>query len=270
MSKHLHSRIEVLRDSFPDRPEMGPSLSRVLMDEVASGDRPATIRLSRPGRVVAFGRRDTVSPGYEAAVSAARRGGFEAMERLAGGRAAAYSEGTISLTMTTPEEHPARRTNQRFELVADLVASALIDLGIDARIGEVPGEYCPGAFSVNAGGRVKLAGIAQRMIKGAAHVGVVLVVSGSGLIRETLEPVYGALELDWDPLSTGAVEDETGALARSDAMAGENGLTMEAVDDALLERLASVFELEGVDLDSGTLHLAEEKAPNFRSPRTDS
>ncbi|HNC14834.1 MAG TPA: hypothetical protein PLV77_02935, partial [Solirubrobacterales bacterium] len=77
---------QLLRDGFPDRPEMGPALSRTLLEQVAAGQRPATVRLSRPGRVVAFGRRDVVSPGYADAVAAARAGGFPGMERLSGGR----------------------------------------------------------------------------------------------------------------------------------------------------------------------------------------
>ena len=31
MSKYTHIRLDLLRDSFPDRPEMGPALSRQVM-----------------------------------------------------------------------------------------------------------------------------------------------------------------------------------------------------------------------------------------------
>ena len=39
---------------------------------------------------------------------------------------------------------------------------------VDARVGEVPGEYCPGSHSVNARGRVKVVGTAQRMVRRVA------------------------------------------------------------------------------------------------------
>jgi hypothetical protein len=36
-------------------------------------------------------------------------------------------------------------TGERFERFASLIAAALGGLGVDARVGEVAGEYCPGA-----------------------------------------------------------------------------------------------------------------------------
>jgi len=250
----MQSDFELIRDAFPQNPAMGPALSRVLLDQVASGERGATLRLSRPGRVVAFGRRDTTSPGYRDAVAAARAGGFDAMERIAGGRAAAYSEGTLSMTMTFADPTPASRTNQRFEYAAGIARDALADLGIDARVGEVEGEYCPGAFSVNSGGRTKLVGIGQRMIRGAAHVGFVIAVRDAALIRSVLEPVYAALDLEWNPSTVGAVEDERG------------GADLTTVEEALLDRIASGSDLAEVNLDRDTVSLALGKAEGFRSP----
>lgn len=250
----MKPEIELLRDAFPDLPEAGPSLSRILLDQVASGERPATARLSRPGRVVAFGRRDTRSPGYGEAVAAARERGFGGMERLTGGRAAAYSEGTLSLTITIPDRAPAERTERRFHDASALVRDAFEGLGIDARVGQVPGEYCPGDFSVNAREERKLAGVGQRMVKGAAHVGFVIVVSGSDLIRQVLEPVYTALGLEWDPGTVGAVEDEV------------PGVNLEAVEAALLDRLDSAFAVSPVKLDESTSRLATVRAARFRSP----
>jgi lipoate-protein ligase A len=223
---------QLLREGFPDRPELGPALSRVLLEQVASGERPATVRLSRPGRVVAFGRRDAVAPGYKAAVRAAAEQGFPGMERISGGRAAAFTEGALSLTLTLPDPHPAERTDQRFAEWTGLVRDAFADLGADARIGAVPGEYCPGEYSVNAGGRIKLAGVGQRMIRGAAHIGFVILVSGSELVAETLEPVYGALGLEYRPETVGSLEDAVPGVGREDA------------ERVLLGRLGRAAELE--------------------------
>jgi lipoate-protein ligase A len=250
----MQSELSLLRDAFPTAPEMGPALSRVLLDQVAAGDRGPTVRLSRPARVIAFGRRDLKAPGYPEAVAAARSAGFGAMERISGGRAAAYCEGTLSLTVTLPDPMPARQTSARFEWAASTARDALLGLGIDARIGEIEGEYCPGAFSVNSGGRTKLVGIGQRMIPGAAHIGFVIAVSGSALIRQVLEPVYSALELDWNPATVGAVDDEL------------PGTGLEDTEAALLTRLRDDSTVIETALDHETLELARLAAPRFRSP----
>jgi hypothetical protein len=136
------------------------------------------------------------------------------------------------------------RTTERFRELAELLAAALSELGVDVRVGEIPGEYCPGAWSVNAGGRTKLVGIGQRLIAGAAHRGAVVVVGGSERIRAVLVPVYDALGLNWDPATAGSVEDEIGDLGRA------------AVEEAILARLRDRYELITDGLDSTTLELA--------------
>lgn len=238
---------------------MGPAISRALLERVAAGEVSETIRLSRPGRVVAFGRQDVVSANYPAAVAAARAAGYEAMERLAGGRAALYFEGALSLTHTVSDPEPPKRTKARFAEICDLLCEAFAGLGVDARVGEVPGEYCPGDYSVNAGGRVKLAGVGQRMIRGGAHVGTVIVVRDSAEVRRVLTPVYSALNLEWRPETTGAVLEESDPV-------GDNDAGMEAVEEAILEASSSRYELVPGELDPGTLDLAESIAERYRSP----
>ena len=104
-------------------------------------------------------------------------------------------------------------------------------LGIDARIGELPGEYCPGKWSVNVGGRVKVMGVGQRLVRGAAHVGGVVVVDDGERIRDVLIPVYRALQLDWDPRTTGALADRA------------PGLDNEKVSSAIIAAMSRHFEL---------------------------
>ncbi len=176
------------------------------------------------------------------------------MERIAGGRAAAYTEGTLSLTLTIPDDSPAQRTTERFEFAAGLARDAIASLGIDARIGEVAGEYCPGEFSVNAGGERKLVGIGQRLIKGAAHVGFVIAVREAATVRDVLEPVYGALDLEWNPDTVGALDQEMPSVE------------LEQVERALLETLGSQAGLRETGLDPATLDLAAAAATRFRSP----
>ena len=101
-------------------------------------------------------------------MTAARGQGFESVLRLAGGRAAVFHEGTIGLAHAVPDATPRLGSAQRFELTAGLVARALRGLGVDARVGEVQGEYCPGHLQRQRRGERKLAGIGQRLIAGGA------------------------------------------------------------------------------------------------------
>jgi lipoate-protein ligase A len=226
---------------------------------VAAGELPPTIRIHRPGREVAFGRQDIASPGYEAAAEAARASGFAAVERLAGGRAAVFHEGTIAIARAYGDPQPPKRTYARFEEMADLIAAALRELGVDARVGEVPGEYCPGAYSVNARGRTKLSGIGQRMIRGGAHMGGVVVASGGDRIARVLVPVYRALELDWDPATSGSVADELGR----EVDPGE-------LEEALIAELAKRYELVDAELDEEAMRSASESGDAAQPARSSS
>ena len=100
-----------------------------------------------------------------------------------------------------PDDEPRAGIHARFESTAGRLARGARGLGVDARVGEVAGEYCPGRYSVNARGAVKLAGIGQRLVGGGSHTGVVLVVEGEERVNEAIGPVYAALGLDWGPRS---------------------------------------------------------------------
>ncbi|MGZ5360418.1 MAG: lipoate--protein ligase family protein [Solirubrobacterales bacterium] len=241
------SELHLIRRSLPDQPELSTAISRAILARAAAGELPPTIRIHRPGREVAFGRQDVAAPGYERAAEAARASGFAAVERLAGGRAALFHEGTIAFARAYPDPEPPRRTYERFEEMAGVVAGALRRLGVDARVGEVPGEYCPGAYSVNARGERKLSGIGQRMISGGAHVGGVVVAAGEDLLARVLDPVYAALGLDWDPASSGSASAERSREVDPDALI-----------EAMIAELAKRHALIESDVDDRTLELARE------------
>ncbi len=244
--------LQVLHDSFEHDPALDAAVSRAVMLRVADGELPETLRIARPGTTVVFAKRDAVAEGYDDAARAARAHGFHATLRLAGGRAAVFHDGTMEIGHALPEEEPRNGIHERFERTAGRLARALGTLGVDARVGEVPGEYCPGRYSVNARGAVKLAGIGQRVVAGGSHTGVVLVVSGEGRINDVLRPVYDALGIEWAPEVTGSVEAES------------PGTSWDAVREAVLAEYARDYELVEAWLDDATLALARELAPEHR------
>lgn len=229
------------------------AISRALMLRVAAGELGDTLRISRPGASVAFGKRDAIAAGYRTAVAAARAEGYEAVERLAGGRASAFHDGTIHFGHVVHDADPRAGVTRRFEQTAALVARALRGLGVDARVGEVEGEYCAGEHSVNARGEAKLVGLGQRVIQRGSQIGGVLVVDGADRIRDVLTPVYAALGLDWRPEVTGSVAGEREEIA------------WEQVRAAIEAEYSASYELAPAELDDDTLALARRLAPEHVS-----
>jgi octanoyl-[GcvH]:protein N-octanoyltransferase len=155
------------------------------------------VRIHRPEPTVAFGRLDRLSPGYAEALEAAGRHGFAVLEREPGGHAAAYH--AKSLVMEITGTGGLEGVHQRFEHTAAAIAGALRSLGVDARLGPVPGEWCPGEYSVNLGGTAKLAGLAQRIRGRTYTLGASLIVEDPEPVRAVLTDVYAALGLPFDP-----------------------------------------------------------------------
>ena len=245
-------RIVVHEESFPERPAFDTAVSRALLLAVGEGRSPAALRLHEPGDAVAFSLLDRVQPGFREAVAAARAQGFDATLRLAGGRAAVFTRETLAFAWCIPDPEPRATIAARFDEVAALVAAALRRLGVDARVGAVPGEYCPGDHSVNARGQRKLMGVGQRIVRGAAHVGGVVVIGGSARIRDVLVPVYDRMGFAWDPASVGALEEEIGPVSRS------------TVVDALLAELGKSHALEHAPIPAPVLDAAATREADHR------
>ena len=237
--------MQLVRAGFPDDPALDVAVGHALLERAARGEMGPTLRVYRPGPTCALGRLDTLSPGFGAAVAAARAHGFEPVLRQPGGRAAAYDSGALCLDQVRPEAEAIPALQARFEEAGALFASALRAVGVDARVGEVPGEYCPGAYSVNARGAVKLSGIGQRMIRGGAHMGGVVVASGGAEVARALVPVYEALELEWDPATSGDVSAELG-----------HPVDPGEIEEALIAELARSYELVDAEIDEETMETA--------------
>jgi lipoate-protein ligase A len=97
-------------------------------------------------------------------------------------------------------------------------------------------------------------GVGQRIIKGGAHVGGVIVAAGGDRVRDVLIPVYEALGLEWEPSTRGSVADEVA------------GTGYQEVERAFLDELAATFDLVEGTLDAETLALAERLEARHRSP----
>lgn len=187
------------------------TLAHAMLRQASRGERGETVRIYRPATAtVAFGRSDTRRSTFADAVRACKVAGFAPVIRAPGGRAVAYTRDAVAIDHIRPEPDPGRRMRSRFVEYGAMLAGVLRDLGVDARVGEVPGEYCPGAYSVNARGVVKLVGTAQRVVRDAWLFSAVVIVDGAEDLRPVLRKVYDALELPFATDSVGSLREEVG------------------------------------------------------------
>ena len=197
-----------------------------LLAAIGRGDHPPALRVYRPGPTVAFSRRETHHPGYPRAVETATRHGFQPVVRNTGGAAVAYGPGSLIVELMAPDPSPRDHLRARFAAFGAVLAEALRTVGVDASLGRLPGEFCPGDYSVLGSGRIKLAGTAQRIIAKAWLCSASIVVHDAAPLRDVLSDVYRGLKVEWLPETLGGVEDLV------------SGVSLETVESAV----GSVFQ----------------------------
>jgi len=231
-------------------PEADRAATDAMLDRVGNTGEPA-VRVWRPHRQVAFGRRDAAEPGYESARDAAEAQGYRPVVRSVGGRAVAYTGRTLAFAYATPLDDPRRGLSDRYDGAVETVLAALDGLGVAGRPGEPPRSFCPGDHSVECptgppdgpdGTRDrygKVAGVAQRVRSDAALVGGCVLVADHDALAAVLAAVYGALDVPFDPGSVGSValaggpaDPEVVARALEDAFADRAGDGVTAITDA--------------------------------------
>ncbi|GAA3898049.1 lipoyl protein ligase domain-containing protein [Microbacterium invictum] len=171
-----------------------------------AGVETRVLRIARPRPAMAFGRRDERMPGFARAAAAALQAGFTPAVRPVGGTFAPMHEGSLVVDefgWSDRVEWP----NERFDRHAALLAEVFLSYGIDARVGEVTGEYCPGAHSVNRAGVVKLSGTAQRVARGAWVVSSVVQVGPVDALLEATRQVAAELGRPVDIHTIGSLSD---------------------------------------------------------------
>lgn len=182
------------------------------------------VRVWRPPRNVAFGRRDANRDGYERARDVAVERGYTVAERSVGGHAVAFTGTTAAFALAEPVKESRSGITDRYDRVTDRVGAALTDLAVDAAAGEPEGAFCPGTHSLSAEG--KIVGLAQRVRSDVAVTSGIVVVRDHEAIADVLDPVYSALGVPFE-------RDAVGSVARASGDADPR-----TVVEAFVERLA--------------------------------
>ncbi len=236
-------------------PALELAIALALVRRASAGDVAEALRVHRPtSPMVVFGRREVRLPGFADAVAVVRAAGFTPTVRATGGRAVAYTEQSLVVDHVRHDPNAQGGLDGRFETYGELFTEVFRGLGVDARMGAVPGEYCPGAHSVNARGSVKLVGTSQRVVRDAWLFSSLVVVGDEPRIRPVLSEVYALLGQDFDGASVGSLSAEV------------PGLDVEAVEAAVLAGYADRAGLRPQRLAEATLNLADELVEQHRIP----
>jgi octanoyl-[GcvH]:protein N-octanoyltransferase len=188
-----------------------------MLSSLQPGDE-GILRFRRPRPTAAFSPQDTTHPDYERIKALARAAGFEPVERGTGGRLTMFDEGALAITLLSPHPEPHLHTIKRYEMFSTAIAAALVKLGIDAHVGELPDEYCPGKYSINARGRVKLVGVAQRMNRRCVQMGAIITVQRSQAACDAVAVAYRSMGLTFDPVTYGAIAEIVPTLGYDDVV----------------------------------------------------
>jgi lipoate-protein ligase A len=124
--------------------------------------------------------------------------------------------------------------------MAGLVQEALARLEVTLELGELPGEYCPGRFSLHLPSGPKVAGVAQRVVYRASLPTAVVVVRGGDALRDALNNVYHALDIPFKMCAAGAVSDQKPDIAVE--------LVRDAIHEAAAYRYGTVPSQFGPDI----------------------
>jgi octanoyl-[GcvH]:protein N-octanoyltransferase len=199
-------------------PDDDQGISRDLLERVARHELTGAVRIWRPTPAVVLTRLDQRRPGATEAATLAERAGVPLVVRQSGGHAVVTGAGSLAVGVAEPAT-TFEGTSERYQRLGDALVAALRVVGVDAEQGELEGEWCPGPWSVRAGG-VKLAGLAQRARKGGAWVEAVVELEPDLAARALLEQVYAALALPLDPSTLGSVSEVAGRRVGFDELAG--------------------------------------------------
>ncbi|HSJ71711.1 MAG TPA: lipoate--protein ligase family protein [Acidimicrobiia bacterium] len=245
----MTSTLDVLREHHTGDGPLDTAVSRAILHRVNEGELGETLEVGAPHHIAAFGKHDTLTAGFDTAVTIAEGHGYDPTIRIAGGRAVVFSPTIVRFAWTIPSEDPARTMHERFRVLANGVVSALASLGITSAIGEIPNEYCAGEYSVSVLGARKVMGVGQRLSRSAAQIGGMIVVADPDDINTVLVPIYDALGVRIDPSATGSLADVA-------------SVTVDDVLDALTAALARGRATRMAVPDPSTLDLARHLRPD--------
>lgn len=194
---------------------------------------------------VILGMMDTKLPFLKDALRIFSSYGYPYLVRNSGGLAVVSDEGVLNFSLIFPEGDDRLPINEGYERMHRIIQTAFKDFDAHIDAYEIPDSYCPGDFDLSIDGK-KIAGIAQRRLKGGLAIMIYLSVSGdqqkrAEMIRTFYDIGLKEKETKWD---FPAVHPDVMTTL-------EEALSHPFTVDDVKDRLTSVFTDTSVELADG-------------------
>jgi lipoate-protein ligase A len=148
--------------------EQALTCEQSMLRAVASGRHLHRLLLWTTERALVLPSGTGALPGFGLARDAALAWGWPVHIRSTGGSATPQGPGVLNLSMALRLPcAPPPSIAGCYGLICAPIVGALAALGVEAKLGPVPGSFCDGAYNVTVEGR-KVAGTAQRWHRGSS------------------------------------------------------------------------------------------------------
>lgn len=127
---------------------------------------------------IILGMLDTKLPFLNDALSLFSSYGYPYMVRNSGGLAVVSDEGVLNFSLFFPEGDTRLSIDEGYERMHSVLNQAFSSYGKPINAYEISDSYCPGEFDLSIDGK-KIAGIAQRRLKGGIAIMIYLSVHGN-------------------------------------------------------------------------------------------
>lgn len=155
------------------------ALSDSLTTMIGKQQTNAALHFWTTSHLVILGMMDTKLPHFSDGLAVLNALNQPYIVRNSGGLAVASDAGVLNFSLIFPEETDSRVTiNEGYDYMFRLICDTFKEYGKKIEAHEIADSYCPGDFDLSINGK-KIAGIAQRRLKGGVAIMIYLSVTGN-------------------------------------------------------------------------------------------
>ncbi|GAA0363391.1 lipoate--protein ligase family protein [Alkalibacterium iburiense] len=190
-----------LPSSYTEHPFSPFALTDAFIQEAGEKKQPI-MHFWTTSKQIILGMLDTKLPYLNDALRVFSSYDYAYMVRNSGGLAVVSDEGVLNFSIFFPEGEARLSINEGYERMHHILQEAFASYGKTIHAYEISDSYCPGDFDLSIDGK-KIAGIAQRRLRGGIAIMIYLSVHGdqkkrADMIRAFYDVGLKQKETKWD------------------------------------------------------------------------